>query len=68
MAKDPMLEFMVRGLMAGQAGEVRGVCAKCRRVFQSASEKRWAAGLKAFICRDARGCRAREAERVQPLS
>ena len=38
----------------------RAVCGKCGRVFMWASEKRWAAGLKAFICRDAHGCKARE--------
>lgn len=36
-----------------------GPCLKCRRVFQSKSEYRYAAGLKGYICRDDRGCRQR---------
>lgn len=64
-------EFLKRGQAAQRAvdeaidradvsqGGGAATCAKCGRAFRSPSEYRYAAGLKAFICRDERACKAR---------
>ena len=71
MARDRILDAMVAALNTQRERHgvkpvplKRAMCAKCGRVFTSAAQYRIRGADSKPICRDTRGCRAREAERA----